>query len=271
MSFPALAWASLVKVRRASDKLVLFGLADRHNTEHDLAYPSLAWLAEFSSLDRKTIVAALDRLEVDGFIADSGQRVGKTKQVKAYRLNFKSADFGQVKTAPLSSKSSDFSDEQSQKRNTEPVLNQSEAKASSISCLPTLVMDEKRAALGSCLQKAFPVETPEWMPESWAEFRAMRKAMRNVPFGDGAERRCIAKLARLRAEGHDPEKLISKAVENGHRTFFEDATTKAGPQQRHKTAAEWRENAEFYARRGERENAEECRKKAIELETRQAA
>lgn len=109
MSFPALAWAVASKTRRAADKLVLLGLADRHNTEHDLAYPSIAWLCEFSGLDRKTVVTALDRLEADGLIADSGNRVGKTKQVKAYQLNLNSAENGPVKTELLDGKGADFS------------------------------------------------------------------------------------------------------------------------------------------------------------------
>ena len=109
------------------------------------------------------------------------------------------------------------------------------------------------------------------MPPSFAEFRAMRKAMRNVPFGPGAERRVIGKIAKLRAEGHDPDKLISKAIERGHRSVFEDETTKAGPGQRHKTAAEWREQAEWYVRHGNRQHADECRQKAVELEQARAA
>ena len=97
MSFAALAWASSLRVTRASDKLVLLALADRHNPENELAYPSLAWLCEFSSLDRKTVVASLDRLERDSLITDSGVRVGKTKQIKAYRLSFNGAEKGTVK------------------------------------------------------------------------------------------------------------------------------------------------------------------------------
>lgn len=130
MSFPALAWASQSKVSRSADKLVLLGLADRHNTEHDLAYPSLAWICEFSSLDRKTVVTALDRLERDGFIQDSGHRVGKTKQVKAYRLNLNSTENGLVKTEPFPPKGTDFPAKGSQKRNTEPFTEPTEAKAS---------------------------------------------------------------------------------------------------------------------------------------------
>lgn len=90
MSFHALAWAVAAQPGSAADKLVLLGLADRHNTEHDAAYPSTAWLTEFSGLDRKTVVAALDRLETGGFIKDTTKRVGKTKQIKVYALSMES-------------------------------------------------------------------------------------------------------------------------------------------------------------------------------------
>jgi hypothetical protein len=52
MSWEALAWAARQRVTRAADKLILIGLADRHNSEENAAWPSLAWLGEFSSLDR---------------------------------------------------------------------------------------------------------------------------------------------------------------------------------------------------------------------------
>jgi hypothetical protein len=95
----------------------------------------------------------------------------------------------------------------------------------------------------------------------------MRRKMRGIPFTEAAERTVIAKLARLRAEGHDPAKLLSKAVERGHRTIFEDETTKSvacksAPQ----TAQQLRERAEWYVRHGLRDQAEECRKRAVHLE-----
>jgi hypothetical protein len=129
------------------------------------------------------------------------------------------------------------------------------------------IQEEKLRAVGSCLKKAYQVEIPDWMPESFAEFRAMRKRMRNVPFEPGAERRCIAKLTRLRGEGHDPEKLLSKAIENGHRTFFPDETTRATTSGKVElTAQELRERAEWFIRHGQPDRADECRRKAIEKE-----
>ena len=121
MSLQALGWAVDQRVVRATDKLVLMGLADRHNTEKDAAYPSLAWLCEFSSLDRKTVISALDRLEAASLISDSGLRTGKTGQVKVYRLSYNSAGKGIPKTEPLVSNSTDIPSKESQKRNPEPV------------------------------------------------------------------------------------------------------------------------------------------------------
>lgn len=118
MSFPALGWASTAKVERASDKLILLALADRHNTEHHLAYPSIDWLCDFSCLDRKTVIAALQRLQEAGHIIDSGKRVGKTKQIKAWALNMPNGpDIGML----MQPKGAVFPGKESQKRDTEPV------------------------------------------------------------------------------------------------------------------------------------------------------
>lgn len=76
--------------------------------------------------------------------------------------------------------------------------------------------------------KSNGVEVPDWMPlPEWEAFKEMRRKMRSVPFTKAAERTVIGKLTTLRAEGHCPAKLLSKAVERGHRTVFEDETTKA--------------------------------------------
>lgn len=119
MSFDALAWASKCRVGSASRKLVLLALADRHNTEEEVARPSVAWIAEWADLNRKTVINSLAELERAGLISDSGQRAGATMQVKAYRLHI-----GTVPKAVQSQKrnSSDISVKQSQKRDTEPVL-----------------------------------------------------------------------------------------------------------------------------------------------------
>jgi hypothetical protein len=128
MSFKALAWAVDQKTVHAADKLILMGLADRHNTEEDVAYPSLKWLAEFSSLDRKTIISGLTRLEADKLIADSGHRYGATKQIKGYRLSLENS---MGKTEPFQKRNrSENGGKEYRKRNTEPIRNQHRNKKS---------------------------------------------------------------------------------------------------------------------------------------------
>jgi hypothetical protein len=85
MSIEALVWAFRLPVKPASRKLTLIALADAANHSHE-AWPCIEALVEKTSLDRKTLIAALDSLEDACMIADTGKRVGATRQVKVYRM-----------------------------------------------------------------------------------------------------------------------------------------------------------------------------------------
>lgn len=133
MSFPALAWASKFRAESAAVKLVLLGYADRHNEETGCAYPSIAWLAEFGSLNRKTVIAAVEKLETAGILSDTGERKGDTKQIKVYRLHIETVP----KTEPSQKRNStEKVAKQSQKRDTDtvrtPSSSTSEDKSSSV-------------------------------------------------------------------------------------------------------------------------------------------
>lgn len=86
MSSKGIAWALEQRTERAVDKLVLILLGEAHGHEKNLAYPSLKWLVEHTGLDRKTVIGCMDRLETGGLIHDTGQRLGKTKQIKCFTL-----------------------------------------------------------------------------------------------------------------------------------------------------------------------------------------
>jgi hypothetical protein len=127
MSWQALAWAAKYRAGSASEKLVLLAYAERHSEETGCAYPSVAWLCEFSSLNRKSVIAAIGRLEVVGALADTGERQGKTRQIKVYRVN--------LETVPKAEQFQDrnstaFSAKQSQNRDTDTVKEPISQKAS---------------------------------------------------------------------------------------------------------------------------------------------
>lgn len=92
MSLDANIWAWKVRQKqkkggsiKALKRLVLLSLADRASEDH-CAYPSIARLVEDTEMDRKTVLKIIDELVEDGLIKDTGERKGRTKQVKVYRL-----------------------------------------------------------------------------------------------------------------------------------------------------------------------------------------
>lgn len=140
-----------MRAASAAEKLVALAYADRHNEETGCAYPSLAWLCEFSSLNRKTVIAAVMRLEAAGFLTDTGERRGETRQIKVYRLH--------LETVPKS--------EPSQKRNsTEKVAKQSQKRDTD-----TVRTSSSKKASPSQKSARAPKATPFRMPEDWKPTR----------------------------------------------------------------------------------------------------
>lgn len=88
LSFQAISWAFDQKLTRSSAKFVLVCLANYANEIFE-AYPSTQTLSELTAMDRKTVVERLDDLCDLQLIWDTGRRVGSTKQIKVYQLNYK--------------------------------------------------------------------------------------------------------------------------------------------------------------------------------------
>lgn len=128
MSFDALSWAAKQAPGSSGAKLVLLGLAECADRSHGLAFPSIAALVEFCCLDRKSVIANLDKLEAGGFITDTGRKVGQTKQIKVYQLNLESVP----KAEPSQKRNSSGISGNSPKNGTRNLSEPSEAKASSL-------------------------------------------------------------------------------------------------------------------------------------------
>lgn len=141
MSVEAITKALASTVKPASKKFVLVALANCANDQFE-AYPSAEYLSQATSLDRKTVQSALRSLRDDGYIQDTGHRMGKTGQVIVYRITFevdaKTPENGVVKdaqkrnstengTVPVfPSKRPNFPSKEAQKRATEPSGNERE-------------------------------------------------------------------------------------------------------------------------------------------------
>ncbi|HET7154973.1 MAG TPA: helix-turn-helix domain-containing protein [Hyphomicrobiaceae bacterium] len=159
MSFDALSWAAKQRPGNLAAKMVLLALANYAN-EAGEAYPSTAAIAEFGDMNHKTATVALDRLEALGLIADTGDRRGKSGQIKVYCLNLQSIP----KTEPSQNREPPvFSNKGPQKRVTDTIREPVLQKTSSSS-------DSARPAKPNDFPK------PDWAdPQVWADFLKNRK------------------------------------------------------------------------------------------------
>jgi hypothetical protein len=86
MSVEAITWALSQQIKPSSAKFVLVALSNCADGRDFIAWPSVAYLVEATNQDRKTVQANLAHLRDLGFIEDTGERRGSTKQVIVYRL-----------------------------------------------------------------------------------------------------------------------------------------------------------------------------------------
>lgn len=85
MSIEYLNYAFKCFIKKSSTKFVFVALADYAN-EVGEAYPSIETLCRKTSLNRKTVIAALKELRAIGVICDTGLKRGETKQVKVWQI-----------------------------------------------------------------------------------------------------------------------------------------------------------------------------------------
>ena len=85
MSIQAIAWVFSQDIHPSPSKFVMVALAN-FLQEDGTAWCAISTIADITSQDRKTVIRALDDLERQGRITDSGQRKGFTGQIKVYQV-----------------------------------------------------------------------------------------------------------------------------------------------------------------------------------------
>lgn len=86
MSNEAINWALAQPVPKSSSKFVLVAMANLADAEM-ICWPSMQYLINATSQDRKTVLEGMKRLRDAGFLVDTGDRKGQTKSVVVYRLS----------------------------------------------------------------------------------------------------------------------------------------------------------------------------------------
>jgi hypothetical protein len=228
MSFDAMQWAFKQVIKPSSVKFVLVSLAD-FASDDGHAWPSIAKLVEKTCQDRKTIIAAIDKLEVQGFLIDSGERIGSTKQIKKYRFNFDCSNNTESGTVPqneqsrnspetvpgipekgtvIPSKSADFPPKSAE--NGTRNLQELSITPNEPTRNPQAIRDPVAA-----------MSLPEWLPQdvwkNWIDHRiSIKSAM-----SEQAAKLTIAALANMRNAGNDPVQIINHSIMLGWRGLFE--------------------------------------------------
>lgn len=201
MSSEALAWAFKQTCPSSSVKFTLVALCECANYKTGRIYPSIAHIEEITGQNRKTIISNISELERLGFVKDTGERAGATKQIKVYQ-----ASVGTVPKAEPSQKrnSSAFTVKQSQKRDTEPSREPSDIIPKGIT--------SKRTDNFQCPELVDPID--------WEALKANRKAKR-AALTEGAHRQIVSKLKKWADDGWPPGPIVAYAAERGWTTVFE--------------------------------------------------
>jgi hypothetical protein len=216
VSSEALAWAFRQECKSSSVKFTLVALCECANYRTGRITPSIAHLTEITGQNRKTIITNIAALEAAGIIRDTGERVGRTLQIKVYEAV--------LETVPkmeqsLERNSSENAPEQSQKRDTEPSF---EPSSPSEATLPS----EKRARgkpTFACPDGCDPID--------WESLLTVRKDNRK-PMNEGAYRQITGKLTKWAEAGWPPGPILAHAVERGWLTVFPTDEMKAASNER---------------------------------------
>jgi hypothetical protein len=202
MSSEAVAWAFKSDVKPSSVKFTLVALCECANYQTGKIFPSIKHLCQITGQDRKTVISNIGKLVAEGWIDETGERVGRTGQIKVYQANV-----GTVPNMEQSQErnSSAFSLKESQKRDTEPSREPSRH-----------------------IIEGFPL----WLPiEAWQGWVEMRK-QRKRPLTDRAKSRALTKLEALHLAGHDINELLDRSTINGWLDIYEPkGKTNAGNSQ----------------------------------------
>jgi hypothetical protein len=219
VSSEAVAWAFKQDIKPSSLKFTLVAMAECANYQSGLVFASTAHLCEITGQDRKTVLANQAELEKRGLIEDTGERTGKTKQIKVYR-----PVIGTVpETEQYQERNSTVSPpKQSQKRDTEP---SSEPSSPSETSSPQV----RRARQPAATKTDFP-EVPPWIPAGpWNGYLEMRKRAGKPPTPRAMEL-LLADLDRWRDDGHDPGDVLDNSTKNNWIGLFQPKEQRNGTQ-----------------------------------------
>jgi hypothetical protein len=248
---------------KPTPKCVLMALADRADDD-GFAWPSIAWLSEWTCFGRTTVIDALKSLESAGLIVISKTQgkqhrcfvdVGSIALFSADPSGSRTpthpgavpgdeaeegADPSGSRTTPCGSRTGTGAvpvrepDEypSGSRTPTHPGAVPGGTGAvpdTSNTSIKTPIRHRAKNARKPSSFDPMSIELPDWLPAQawamWVKYRAESKK----PIGEDAARLQLGKLAKFRTQGHDPTLVIEAVIENQWQGLYlpKDGSTKA--------------------------------------------
>lgn len=233
MCVEAITWALKQPVKRSAAKFVLVVLANSADAEHFQCWPSTAYLCEATAQDRKTVLDAIRRLLEEGFISDTGERRGATKQIPVYRLN--GSENGIVKEARNRNGSENGTVPKTDGNSPVFPMEQSRFSLETVPKTGHGAVRKRKETSGNrhTHEKRLPVTAfaiPEWMPlEAWKAYSEMRVAKKKPMNTVGIVDRIIGRLDGFRRSGHDVTAILDNSTCNGWTDVYEPKSAASRP------------------------------------------
>ncbi|MCA0393966.1 MAG: helix-turn-helix domain-containing protein [Proteobacteria bacterium] len=205
-----------------SDIAVLSVLVDHANKATGIAdYQSITRIVDESSVPRSTAVRAISRLEQTGWIVPA-KRFGATS---SYSLTSSTPGTGSDATTGVM-RGTGHAIKTGAIRNLKRGQTGATLGTEPVPCsghIQGLQEKQKLQEERTRTRKKATVNLPNWLPadawKAWTEHRGKK-------FSGKAQKLGIAKLETLRADGHDPARLIDLAIESGWSSFYPRDSTR---------------------------------------------
>lgn len=192
------------------DVAVLWAILDRIGTD-GTAWPGYGRIAKDTGLHRATVARSVVNLVQTGFLHRESGGPGKSNR---YRLGVRA----HAPSSVDATSSTDATGVYAPTRLGVYAPTRPEPASLNLPKEPTQSTRAKRQP---------EVDVPAWLPaDAWQAWKDHRKQV-GRKFTEQAQKLAIRKLDDLKAEGHDPRKLIELAIESGWSSFNPRESTKA--------------------------------------------
>jgi predicted transcriptional regulator len=211
------------------DFLVLLALANHASDFGDECWPSVKTIAAEMRIGESTVSRSLKTLAADGWI--SVMRKSKDHKGNAYRIALQKLMSVPQKTPESALQQRAEIPESALQQTPESsmsALQQHEVSSTAAQCQlysepPYLMINSSESSKKRPLKTTTPPAAfvlPDWVPvEPWDHFIEMRTSMRKKPTTHAAEL-LVAKLDRLRSDGHDPGDVLDQSTASGWLGIF---------------------------------------------------